>query len=524
MQPKKIKFSQEARLKLVEGVNILANAVKVTLGPKGRNVVIHRQGMDPFSTKDGVTVAAHVIIADTEQNAGAQIIYQSANRSAADAGDGTTTATVLAQAMINGGIRALDEGMNPMELKAGMDKAGKIVVDAIAEMAVKISPTSIKELASVATIASNGDAEIGQMVAEAISKTGEDGTVTMGETKGTDTTLEIIEGLRVDRGWTRPEFVNNPVKMTSELENPYILIYEKKISSANDLFKQGAIVEQVNKTGRPLVILAEEIDGEALASLVINQKKGFVRVCVTKLPGTGDERYELLQDIAVVTGASICGPTAGIKIGDVTLSHLGTVDKTVISATSSLFMGFNSDAVKPRVDELKGQLAEIQENNVAYPKLQDRIARLTGGVAVIYVGGMTPIEINERKFRVEDAIKATQAAVKEGILPGGGLALLKIAKLKFVTATHEMDVVVNALFAPFEQIVENAGGESSHVLLELASGGYSVGYNAATGVYEDLMAAGVIDAAKVVRCAVENALSVSSIILGAECLMVEDLH
>jgi chaperonin GroEL len=522
MQAKKIKFSQAARLRLVEGVNILANAVKVTLGPKGRNVVIHRQGMDPFSTKDGVTVAAHVIIADPEQNAGAQIIYQSANRSAADAGDGTTTATVLAQAMINGGIKALDEGMNPMELKAGMEKAGKIVVQAIGEMAVKISPTSLNELASVATIAANGDVEIGNMVAEAINKTGEDGTVTMGETKGTDTTLEIIEGLRVDRGWTRPEFVNNPVKMTSELENPYILIYEKKISSANDLFKQGAIVEQVNKTGRPLVILADEIDGEALASLVINQKKGFIRVCVTKLPGTGDERYELMKDIAIVTGASICGPTAGIKIGDITLSHLGTVDKTVITATSSLFMGF--DSVESRVEELKGQLAEIQENNVAYPKLQDRIARLTGGVAVIYVGGMTPIEINERKFRVEDAIKATQAAVKEGILPGGGLALLKIATQKFSTDNSEMDVVVNALFAPFEQIVENAGDESSRVLLELAANGYVLGYNASTGAYEDLMAAGIIDAAKVVRCAVENALSVSSIILGAECLMVEELH
>ena len=524
MSAKEVRFSTEAREKMLRGVDILANAVKVTLGPKGRNVVIEKSFGAPRITKDGVTVAKEIELSDKFENMGAQMVREVASKTNDMAGDGTTTATVLAQAIVREGTRSVAAGMNPMDLKRGIDLAVEAVVDDLKKHARKV--TKNDEIAQVGTISANGDTEIGRQLAEAMAKVGNDGVITVEEAKSLETELEVVEGMQFDRGFVSPYFVTDPEKMRTELEDPYILIHEKKLSGLQAMLP---VLEAVVQTGKPLLIVAEEIEGEALAALVVNKLRGGLKVAAVKAPGFGDRRKAMLEDIAILTGGTHISEDLGIKLENVTLQMLGRAKKVMIDKDNTTIVeGTGSkDAIKSRIAQIKAQIEETT-SDYDREKLQERLAKLAGGVAVIRVGGATEIEVKEKKDRVDDALHATRAAVEEGILPGGGVALLRAVKAlsKVKTANDDqkagVEIVRRAVQVPARQIAANAGEDGSLIvgrLMEKEECGW--GFNAATGEYQDLVGAGVIDPAKVVRTALQDAASVASLLITTEALVAE---
>jgi chaperonin GroEL len=524
MAAKEVKFSSDAREKMLRGVDTLANAVKVTLGPKGRNVVIEKSFGAPRITKDGVTVAKEIELEDKFENMGAQMVREVASKTNDLAGDGTTTATVLAQAIVKEGAKAVAAGMNPMDLKRGIDLAVEAVVKDLKGHARKI--TSNDEIAQVGTISANGDREIGRFLAEAMKKVGNEGVITVEEAKSLETELEVVEGMQFDRGYVSPYFVTNPEKMRVELEDPYVLIFEKKLSSLQPMLP---VLEAIVQSSKPLLIIAEDVEGEALATLVVNKLRGGLKVAAVKAPGFGDRRKAMLEDIAILTGGTAISEDLGIKLENVTLQMLGRARKVVIEKENTTIV--DGAGKKKEIEARVGQIkAQIEETTSDYDreKLQERLAKLAGGVAVIRVGGATEVEVKERKDRVDDAMHATRAAVEEGILPGGGVALLRALKalenLKPADPDQKagVDIVRRAIQVPARQIVENAGEDGSLVVGKLLENGkYSWGFNAATGEYEDLVGAGVIDPAKVVRTALQDAASVASLLITTEALVAE---
>jgi chaperonin GroEL len=524
MAAKDVKFSTEARERMLRGVDTLANAVKVTLGPKGRNVVIEKSFGAPRITKDGVTVAKEIELEDKFENMGAQMVREVASKTSDLAGDGTTTATVLAQSIVREGAKSVAAGMNPMDLKRGIDLAIEAVVKDLTAHAKKV--TSNEEIAQIGTISANGDAEIGKFLADAMKKVGNEGVITVEEAKSLDTELEVVEGMQFDRGYVSPYFVTNAEKMRVEFEDPYILIHEKKLSSLQPLLP---LLEAVVQSGKPLLVVAEDVEGEALATLVVNRLRGGLKVAAVKAPGFGDRRSAMLEDIAILTGGTAISEDLGIKLDNVTLKMLGRAKKIVIDKENTTIV--NGAGAKKDIDARVTQIkAQIEETTSDYDreKLQERLAKLAGGVAVIRVGGATEVEVKERKDRVDDAMHATRAAVEEGILPGGGVALLRALKaldgLKTTNADQKagIDIVRRALQVPARQIVQNAGEDGSLVvgkLLENSS--YNWGFNAATGEYQDLVKAGVIDPAKVVRTALQDAASVAALLITTEALVAE---
>ncbi|MDC7683631.1 chaperonin GroEL [Asticcacaulis sp. BYS171W] len=524
MAAKDVLFSSDARDKILRGVNILANAVKVTLGPKGRNVILEKSFGAPRSTKDGVSVAKEIELADKFENLGAQLIREVASKTNDKAGDGTTTATVLAQAIAVEGLKSVSSGRNPMDLKRGIDKAVAIV---IAEIKASSKPvTSNSEIAQVGTISANGDTEVGQMIADAMAKVGNEGVITVEEAKTAETELDVVEGMQFDRGYLSPYFVTNPDKMEAVLEDPYILIFDKKISTLQPILP---ILEAVVQSGRPLLIISEDVEGEALATLVVNRLRGGLRVAAVKAPGFGDRRKAMLEDIAILTAGQVISEDIGIKLETVTLDMLGRAKKvTITKETTTIVDGVGEKAeIEGRVAQIKQQIEETT-SDYDKEKLQERLAKLAGGVAVIRVGGSTEVEVKEKKDRVDDALNATRAAVDEGIVPGGGTALLKASK-KLADVTGDNDdqtagiaIVRRALQAPIRQISENAGVEGSIVVGKiLESDDASFGFNAQTEKYVDLVADGVIDPAKVVRTALQDAASVSGLLITTEAAVVE---
>ncbi len=524
MSAKEVKFSSEAREKMLRGVDTLADAVKVTLGPKGRNVVIEKSFGAPRITKDGVTVAKEIELADKFENMGAQMVREVASKTNDLAGDGTTTATVLAQAIVREGARSVAAGMNPMDLKRGIDLAVEAVVEDLKSHARKV--TKNDEIAQVGTISANGDREIGRYLAEAMEKVGNDGVITVEEAKSLTTELEVVEGMQFDRGFVSPYFVTNADKMRVELEDPYILIHEKKLSGLQAMLP---VLEAVVQTGKPLLIVAEEIEGEALATLVVNRLRGGLKVAAVKAPGFGDRRKAMLEDIAILTGGTMIAEDLGIKLENVTLQMLGRAKKvTVDKENTTIVEGAGSKAeIKGRIGQIKAQIEETT-SDYDREKLQERLAKLAGGVAVIRVGGATEVEVKEKKDRVDDALHATRAAVEEGVLPGGGVALLRATRAlaKVRTANDDqkagVEIVRRAIQVPARQIAINAGEDGSLIagrLLEKDE--YAWGYNAATGEYQDLVQAGVIDPAKVVRTALQDAASVASLLITTEALVAE---
>ncbi|BEV10757.1 chaperonin GroEL [Asticcacaulis sp. DW145] len=524
MAAKDVLFSSDARDKILRGVNVLANAVKVTLGPKGRNVILEKSFGAPRSTKDGVSVAKEIELADKFENLGAQLIREVASKTNDKAGDGTTTATVLAQAIAVEGLKSVSSGRNPMDLKRGIDKA---VAVAIAEIKASSKPvTSNSEIAQVGTISANGDTEVGQMIADAMAKVGNEGVITVEEAKTAETELDVVEGMQFDRGYLSPYFVTNPDKMEAVLEDPYILIFDKKISTLQPILP---ILEAVVQSGRPLLIIAEDVEGEALATLVVNRLRGGLRVAAVKAPGFGDRRKAMLEDIAILTAGQVISEDIGIKLETVTLDMLGRAKKvTITKETTTVVDGVGEKAeIEGRVAQIKQQIEETT-SDYDKEKLQERLAKLAGGVAVIRVGGSTEVEVKEKKDRVDDALNATRAAVDEGIVPGGGTALLKASK-KLADLTGDNDdqtagiaIVRKALQAPIRQISENAGVEGSIVVGKvLESNEANFGFNAQTEKYVDLVADGVIDPAKVVRTALQDAASVSGLLITTEAAVVE---
>ncbi|WP_374303800.1 chaperonin GroEL [Ferrovibrio sp.] len=524
MAAKEVKFSSEAREKMLRGVDILANAVKVTLGPKGRNVVLEKSFGAPRITKDGVSVAKEIELEDKFENMGAQMVREVASKTNDLAGDGTTTATVLAQAIVKEGARAVAAGMNPMDLKRGIDLAVDAVVTELKSKARKV--TRNDEIAQVGTISANGDAEIGRYLAQAMEKVGNDGVITVEEAKSLETELQVVEGMQFDRGYSSPYFVTNPEKMLVELEDPYILIHEKKLSGLQSMLP---VLEGVVKTGKPLLIIAEEVEGEALATLVVNKLRGGLKVAAVKAPGFGDRRKAMLEDIAILTGGTMISEDLGVKLENVTLQMLGRAKKVSIDKENTTIVqgaGSKTD-IQARVQQIKAQIEETT-SDYDREKLQERLAKLSGGVAVIKVGGATEVEVKERKDRVDDALHATRAAVEEGILPGGGVALLRALKAldKVKPANddqkHGVDVIRRALQVPAKQIAINAGEDGSLIVGKLLEkDDYNWGFNAATGEYQDMVAAGVIDPAKVVRTALQDAASVASLLITTEALVAE---
>ncbi|MEQ8863666.1 MAG: chaperonin GroEL [Thalassobaculum sp.] len=524
MAAKEVKFSTDAREKMLRGVDTLANAVKVTLGPKGRNVVIEKSFGAPRITKDGVTVAKEIELSDKFENMGAQMVREVATKTSDAAGDGTTTATILAQAIVKEGAKAVAAGMNPMDLKRGVDLAVEAVVAELTSRAKKI--TNNAEIAQVGSISANGDAEIGRFLADAMQKVGNEGVITVEEAKSLTTELEVVEGMQFDRGYLSPYFVTNADKMRVELESANILIHEKKLSSLQPMLP---LLEAVVQSGKPLLIIAEDVEGEALATLVVNRLRGGLKVAAVKAPGFGDRRKAMLQDIAVLTGGTVVSEDLGFKLENVTIDILGKAKKVVIDKDSTTIVdGAGSrDEIQGRVAQIR---AEIEETTSDYDreKLQERLAKLAGGVAVIRVGGATEVEVKERKDRVDDAMHATRAAVEEGILPGGGVALLRATKvLDDVKPANDdqkvgVGIIRRAIQVPARQIAMNAGTDGSIVvgkLLEKTE--YNWGYNAATGEYQDLVAAGVVDPTKVVRTALQDAASVASLLITTEALVAE---
>jgi len=524
MAAKEIKYSGRARESILKGVNTLANAVKVTLGPKGRNVIIEKSFGSPVITKDGVTVAKEIELENKFENMGAQMVKEVASKTSDVAGDGTTTATILAQAIYSEGSKLVAAGINPMALKRGIDRAVEAVV---ADLKKLSKPTKDqKEIAQVGTISANNDSTIGNIIAEAMDKVGKEGVITVEEAKSMETSLEVVEGMQFDRGYTSPYFVTDPEKMECVLEEPYILIHEKKISNMKDLLP---ILEQIAKMGKPLMIIAEDTEGEALATLVVNKLRGTLQACAVKAPGFGDRRKAMLEDIAILTGGQMVAEDLGIKLENVSLNDLGTAKRVVIDKdTTTIVDGAGSkEKIEGRVKQIRTQIEETT-SDYDREKLQERLAKLIGGVAVINVGAATETEMKEKKARVEDALNATRAAVEEGIVPGGGTAYLrcmkavKSLKIDDPDEQHGVNIVYRALEEPLRQIANNAGHEGSIVVERVKTEKESVGFNAAAhGAYEDLMAAGIIDPTKVTRIALQNAASVSSLLLTTEAMVAE---
>jgi len=524
MAAKDVYFASDARDRMLRGVNILANAVKVTLGPKGRNVVIEKSFGAPRSTKDGVSVAKEIELSDKFENLGAQLIREVASKTNDKAGDGTTTATVLAQAIVTEGLKSVAAGMNPMDLKRGVDKAVARVVEEIKNTSKKVSANS--EIAQVGTISANGDTEVGEMIARAMEKVGNEGVITVEEAKTAETELDVVEGMQFDRGYLSPYFITNAEKMEADLEEPLILLFEKKLSSLQPLLP---VLEAVVQSGRPLLIIAEDVEGEALATLVVNKLRGGLRVAAVKAPGFGDRRKAMLEDIAILTGGQLISEDLGIKLENVTIDMLGRAKKVTITKDDTTIVDGSGDkaGIEGRVSQIRKQI-EDTTSDYDREKLQERLAKLAGGVAVIRVGGATEVEVKEKKDRVDDALNATRAAVEEGIVPGGGVALLKASKVldgfKGDNDDQEAGVAIvrRALQAPIRQIAENAGVEGSIVVgkvLENASATF--GFNAQTEEYVDLVQAGVIDPAKVVRTALQDAASVAGLMITTEAAIVE---
>ena len=520
-----IKYGTESRDKLKAGVDALANAVKVTLGPKGRNVVIDRKFGAPSVTKDGVTVAKEIELKDPIENMGAQMVKEVASKTNDIAGDGTTTATVLAQAIIGPGLKAIVSGANPMDLKRGIDKAVIAVVSELKNLSKTVGKDYSK-IKQVASISANNDEEIGALIAQAMEKVSTEGVITVEEAKGTETYVDVVEGMQFDRGYLSPYFVTNTEKMQVEYENPYILIYDKKISSMKEILP---ILEKEVQTGRPLVIISEDVDNDALSTLVVNRLRGALKIAAVKAPGFGDRRKAMLQDIAILTGGSVISEELGYRLEDAELIQLGTAERIVIDKDTTTIVngaGQKTD-IQSRIKEIKGQI-ETTTSDYDKEKLQERLAKLSGGVAVLFVGSASEVEMKEKKDRVDDALHATRAAVAEGIIPGGGVALVRtIAVLdKVETANHDekmgVDIIRIALEAPLRQIVENAGLEGSIIVHNVKNGKGDYGFNARTEVYEDLIKAGVIDPTKVTRVALENAASIASMILTTEAAITDE--
>jgi chaperonin GroEL len=521
---KEIIFNMEARDLLKKGVDELANAVKVTLGPKGRNVIIEKKFGAPHITKDGVTVAKEVELSCPHQNMGAQLLKEVASKTNDDAGDGTTTATVLAQSIIGVGMKNVTAGANPMDLKRGIDKAVRVVTENIASQAQAIGD-DFEKIENVAKISANGDENIGKLIAEAMRKVKKEGVITVEEAKGIETTVEIVEGMQFDRGYISPYFVTNPDKMEVEMENPFVLIYDKKISVLKELLP---VLEATVQTSRPLLIIAEDIDSEALATLVVNRLRGGLKICAVKAPGFGDRRKEMLEDIAILTGGTVISEEKGLKLEGTTLDLLGTSEKITVSKDNTVIVNGagDKDAIQTRVNHIKVQI-ETTTSDYDKEKLQERLAKLAGGVAVLYVGAASEVEMKEKKDRVDDALSATRAAIEEGTVPGGGIAYVRaIASLEGLKGENEdettgIEIIKRAIEEPLRQIVANAGKEGAVVVQKVKEGTADFGYNARTDVYENMYAAGVIDPAKVTRVALENAASIAGMFLTTECVISE---
>jgi chaperonin GroEL len=522
---KQVKYNVEARDALKRGVDILANAVKVTLGPKGRNVIIDKKFGSPVITKDGVTVAKEIELKDALENMGAQMVKEVASKTADIAGDGTTTATVLAQAIVTAGIKNVAAGANPMDLKRGIDKAVIVVVENLKAQSQTVGEDNNK-IKQVAAISANNDEVIGSLIAEAMAKVGKDGVITVEEAKGTETEVKTVEGMQFDRGYLSPYFVTNADKMEVELENPYILIYDKKISSMKELLP---ILEKQVQTGKPLLIIAEDLDGEALATLVVNKIRGSLKVAAVKAPGFGDRRKAMLEDIAILTGGTLISEERGYKLENADLSYLGTAEKIVIDKDNTTIINGagSAEEIKGRVSQIKSQI-ESTTSDYDREKLQERLAKLSGGVAVLYVGAATEVEMKEKKDRVDDALHATRAAVEEGIVAGGGVAFIRaVAALADLKGDNEdentgIQIIRRAIEEPLRQICENAGIEGSIVVQKVKEGTGDFGYNARTDKYENLIAAGVIDPTKVGRVALENAASIAAMLLTTEVVLADD--
>ncbi|QHS60099.1 chaperonin GroEL [Chitinophaga agri] len=521
---KQIFFSTDARNKMKKGVDTLADAVKVTLGPKGRNVVIEKKFGAPSLTKDGVSVAKEIELEDPIENMGAQMVKEVASKTADIAGDGTTTATVLAQAIIGEGLKNVAAGANPMDLKRGIDKAVKVIIENLAKQAEKVGNDN-KKIEQVAAISANNDAEIGKLIAEAMNKVTKDGVITVEEAKGTDTTVEVVEGMQFDRGYLSPYFITNSEKMHAELQNPYILIYDKKISTLKDILH---ILEKIVQNGQQLLIISEDLEGEALATLVVNKLRGQLKVAAVKAPGFGDRRKEMLQDIATLTGGIVISEEQGYKLENADLSYLGRAESVTIDKDNTTVVGGRGEkeAIQARINQIKAQI-EVTTSDYDREKLQERLAKLSGGVAVLYVGAATEVEMKEKKDRVDDALHATRAAVEEGIVPGGGVAYIRaIESLDTVVGENADEqtgvaIVKRAIEEPLRQITANAGIEGSIVVQKVKEGKGDFGFNARTEVYENLLAAGVIDPAKVTRIALENASSIAGMLLTTECVIAD---
>ena len=521
---KEILFNIDARDQLKKGVDALANAVKVTLGPKGRNVIIEKKFGAPHITKDGVTVAKEIELADAYQNTGAQLVKEVASKTGDDAGDGTTTATVLAQAIVAEGLKNVTAGASPMDIKRGIDKAVAKVVESIKNQAEKVGDNYDK-IEQVATVSANNDPVIGKLIADAMRKVSKDGVITIEEAKGTDTTIGVVEGMQFDRGYLSAYFVTNTEKMECEMEKPYILIYDKKISNLKDFLP---ILEPAVQTGRPLLVIAEDVDSEALTTLVVNRLRSQLKICAVKAPGFGDRRKEMLEDIAILTGGVVISEEKGLKLEQATIEMLGTADKVTVSKDNTTIVNGAGakENIKERCDQIKAQIAATK-SDYDREKLQERLAKLSGGVAVLYVGAASEVEMKEKKDRVDDALRATRAAIEEGIIPGGGVAYIRaidvLEGMKGDNAdeTTGVEIIKRAIEEPLRQIVANAGKEGAVVVQKVREGKGDFGYNARMDVYENLHAAGVVDPAKVARVALENAASIAGMFLTTECVIVE---
>ena len=523
MAAKEIRFSEDARARMLRGVNTLANAVKATLGPKGRNVVLQKSFGAPTITKDGVSVAKEIELADAFENMGAQMVKEVASKTSDVAGDGTTTATVLAQALIREGMKAVAAGMNPMDLKRGIDKA---VIAAVEELKKLSKPSSdSKSIAQVGTISANGDELIGKLIAEAMDKVGKEGVITVEEGSGLDNQLDVVEGMQFDRGYLSPYFINNQQSMQAELEDPYILLHDKKISNVRELLP---VLEAVAKAGKPLLIVAEEVEGEALATLVVNTIRGIVKVCAVKAPGFGDRRKAMLEDMAILTGGTVISEEVGLQLEKATIKDLGRAKKIVITKENTTIIdgAGTADGIQARIKQVKAQIEETS-SDYDREKLQERVAKLAGGVAVIKVGAATEVEMKEKKARVEDALHATRAAVEEGVVPGGGVALIRalvgMGKLKGDNEDQDHGILIakRSMEAPLREIVSNAGEEPSVILNKVAEGKGNYGYNAATGAFGDMVELGILDPTKVTRYALQNAASIAGLMITTEAMVAE---
>ncbi|WP_374609809.1 chaperonin GroEL [Thermomonas sp.] len=523
MAAKDIRFGEDARAKMVRGVNVLANAVKATLGPKGRNVVLQKSFGAPTITKDGVSVAKEIELADAFENMGAQMVKEVASKTSDNAGDGTTTATVLAQAFIREGMKAVAAGMNPMDLKRGIDKA---VGAAVAELKTLSKPSSTsKEIAQVGAISANSDHNIGDLIAQAMDKVGKEGVITVEDGSGLENELDVVEGMQFDRGYLSPYFINNQQSMQAELEDPFILLHDKKISNVRDLLP---VLEGAAKAGKPLLIVAEEVEGEALATLVVNTIRGIVKVCAVKAPGFGDRRKAMLEDMAILTGGTVISEEVGLSLEKATIKDLGRAKKVQVSKENTTIIDGAGDGagIEARIKQIKAQIEETS-SDYDREKLQERVAKLAGGVAVIKVGAATEVEMKEKKARVEDALHATRAAVEEGIVPGGGVALIRAkAAIKEIKGanedqTHGIQIALRAMEAPLREIVANAGEEPSVVLNRVVEGSGAFGYNAANGEYGDMIEFGILDPTKVTRTALQNAASIAGLMITTEAMVAE---